>query len=252
MSFNDNNNLRLLWEIICESVIVNEKSNEQQKNIYDIFTTHLNTFRNSNNAEINLMSKNKTFISEVLKIIQQNESRNLEKNIKLNKMMFSNMVTSQDIKDTRKVKFEESLKQHQNNFNEFSNSSAPAQIDFRLPMDEEPLLDASQLVNKLVSERNYESELKMIPNNPDSKLLGQNNISNPDYNLNNNIKILTIEKEEYSSIDKIADINKLLPLQPEREKTEFDMLNNNIIILNSSILKLIEVLNNNTNDEDSA
>jgi hypothetical protein len=166
--------------------------------------------------------------------------------------MFSNMVTSQDIKDTRKVKFEESLKQHQNNFNEFSNSSAPDQIDFRLPIDEEPLLDASQLVNKLVSERNYESELKMIPNNPDSKLLGQNNISNPDYNLNNNIKILTIEKEEHSSIDKIADINKLLPLQPEREKTEFDTLNNNIIILNSSILKLIEVLNNNTNDEDSA
>lgn len=274
MSFNDKNNLRLIWEILSEAVEIQEKPDNQKQIIYNLFQSHLNTFNKTNKNEKNLMSKNKSFISEVLQIIQANESQTLEKNTQLNKLMFKDLIgndiTSQDIKDSRKVKFEESLKLHQNNFNEFTNKISPTEIDFRLPMDEEPLLDATTLVKQLASERKYETEIKIPPtastinNNNNNNLVNSSLPSVPYTNTpmnpvtqpnsinqsNPNIKILTIDKNEYVPIDQIANVSKLNQL--DKETTSIDILNKNIEILNTSILKLIEVLNNNTNEEDSS
>ena len=170
--FISNNNKALLWNILSEKGFFDNIQSEKARSILlNDFENILATI-NSENQTVDLINKNKMFITKFIDNLNNNLSNNLNNNLNNNldnnlyqpTVSFSDEVTEiyskEDIHKKKRLDFEERLKQRQTDFSNIINKPRPDEIDFSQKKDEPIASEITDIINKLREER--ELDLNMI------------------------------------------------------------------------------------------
>lgn len=250
MSFLDNSNKALLWEVLKESTIFNGLNSshfEIIKNLFENILINIDT----NFQKHPLLEKNKIAI-EIL-----TEKVNIEKNKLINERKKSNKLKiiykADDLKKERNDKLNSDYENQRRNFDSLINPIRPSEIDFldKQPLDDEPLGDNMQkLLDEKIAARNLDIE-EINPKKVSFEdginvqtNMENNNIENIEFQKNelgqkenekNNIKNL-FKKLNKVEINSDSDLNKI-------ENGKYNDLNNKV----NYLLNEVKEMKNNVN-----
>lgn len=169
VTFLNNNNLQLIWELLVEEALIQHKRPELQINILNVFNNNVNSFYESEkNKTDGLMSMNKKYIISMITYINTIEcDETLKKNTITNSMKNTNdrkyknapdLVTIEEVHNDRKVKFEQDLNRHQSDFANAITQNVPNVPDFKIKLEEEPIKEMEKKIKEMTAQRNYDIE----------------------------------------------------------------------------------------------
>ena len=152
--FISNENVEMIWEIIIDTDLIKSKQNinVQQMRQYFIEKTKL-FYDNEKNTYQNLTQMNKSFISLIVKDIQQI----LEKS-SYRQHPPPAIVTAQDIQAERKNTFDKNLNQKQEEFMAAMSVPVPEVPKFNDKMDEPIGGNMAELISRTLAQRNFEMD----------------------------------------------------------------------------------------------
>ena len=151
--FISNENVEMIWEIIIDTDLIKSKQNinVQQMRQYFIEKTKM-FYDNEKNTYQNLTQMNKSFISLIVKDIQQI----LEKSS--SRQHPPAIVTAQDIQAERKNTFDKNLNQKQEEFMAAMSVPVPEVPKFNDKMDEPIGGNMAELISRTLAQRNFEMD----------------------------------------------------------------------------------------------
>ena len=151
--FVNNDNVEMIWEIIVDADLIKSKQNINisQMRVYFIEQMKLFYENNKNTHQIDLTQMNKSFISLIIKDIQQI----LDKPIPVK----TTIVTAQDIQAERKSEFEKNLNQKRDEFMTAMAVPVPEALKFNDKLDE-PIggNNMAELISRTLAQRNFEMD----------------------------------------------------------------------------------------------
>ena len=169
VTFLNNNNLQLIWELLVEEALIQHKRPELQMNILNVFNNNVNSFYESEkNKTDGLMSMNKKYIISMITYINNIEGdETLKKNTITNSIKNNNdrqyktapdLITIEEVHNDRKVKFEQDLNRHQSDFANAITQNVPNVPDFKIKLEEEPIKEMEKIIKEMTAQRNYDIE----------------------------------------------------------------------------------------------
>ena len=259
--FSSNENKGMMWQLLYEQGAFNNISNTYINNIKGDFDKIVNVI--STKSELDLTSKNKLFLTEIVKYLEQYKENSRHVTRPLEEVQ---------------IKIDKDLKEKEKEFIELIKRPSPAEIDFTEKIDE-PLKESSinSMLNKMIAEREIEIS-NIIPPPPIKKdEIEKKEINNEDNNKINDIKEITGEKaninimisgeintnnEEIKPVKKLTndffknlsktnisetnvnETNKVVSFN-EDDEYEKDRYNSQIVYSNNNIMGLLQKLLNN-------
>ena len=258
--FSSNENKGMMWQLLYEQGAFNNISNTYINNIKGDFDKIVNII--STKSELDLTSKNKLLLTEIVKYLEQYKENSRHVTRPLEEVQ---------------IKMDKDLKEKEKEFIELIKRPSPAEIDFTEKIDE-PLKESNinSMLNKMIAEREIEIS-NIIPPPPIKK----DEINNEDNNKINDIKEITGEKaninimisgeintnnEEIKPVKKltndffknlsktnvsesnIKETNKVVSFNEDfNEDDEYkkDRCNSQIVYSNNNIMGLLQKLLNN-------
>ena len=221
--FTDTTNKALLWELLEESFakIDNNDYNQFKK----FFENHINNSDNYFDKQgiIELIDKNKYFISDTLNLINNNEWKN----------KYNQLYTSDDIRKNNLSDFEKRFMERQKEFTNLIDVKKPKEISFDDNKSDKPISNMEETLQKLQLERDQ-----------------QLNISYSDVNNKSNAKL----DENYKKIKILDDSNDVkkkvtfsnlvdaIDNKNEVEITNINDIKNDIDNIKSEIMELKNLL----------
>jgi len=168
--FSSNENKGMMWQLLYEQGAFNNISNNYINNIKGDFDKIVNVI--STKRELDLTSKNKLLLTEIVKYLEQYKENSRHVTRPLEEVQ---------------IKMDKDLKEKEKEFIELIKRPSPAEIDFTEKIDE-PLKESNinSMLNKMIAEREIEIS-NIIPPPPEKKETNIDNIDNNDNNNNNNI-----------------------------------------------------------------
>jgi hypothetical protein len=146
-TFTSKENIDLLWEILLEEPILKNISNGKQKLIYNALYTNISSFLDKEKHKLlDLVTLNKIFLGEMIKII-----RNKSGMIETENIQFK----IEDIHAERKNIFEKDLEKRKQEF-ETSIILKPPIPDFTEKIEDEKIKGMEELIAKTVAQRNFD------------------------------------------------------------------------------------------------
>ena len=255
--FSSNENKGMMWQLLYEQGAFNNISNTYINNIKGDFDKIVNVI--STKRELDLTSKNKLLLTEIVKYLEQykENSRHITRPL-----------------EEVQIKMDKDLKEKEKEFIELIKRPSPAEIDFTEKIDE-PLKESNinSMLNKMIAEREIEIS-NIIPPPPIKKdEIEKKEINNEDNNKINNIKEITGENaninimisdeinannEEIKPVKKLTNDffknlsksnvteknNKIVSFN-EDEEYENDRYNSQIVYTNNNIMDLLKKMLNN-------
>lgn len=255
--FSSNKNKGMMWQLLYEQGAFNNISNTYINNIKGDFDKIVNVI--STKRELDLTSKNKLLLTEIVKYLEQykENSRHITRPL-----------------EEVQIKMDKDLKEKEKEFIELIKRPSPAEIDFTEKIDE-PLKESNinSMLNKMIAEREIEIS-NIIPPPPIKKdEIEKKEINNEDNNKINNIKEITGENaninimisdeinannEEIKPVKKLTNDffknlsksnvteknNKIVSFN-EDEEYENDRYNSQIVYTNNNIMDLLKKMLNN-------
>jgi hypothetical protein len=151
--FISNENVELIWEIIIDTDMIKSKQNINVSQMRQYFIEKTKMFYdNEKNTYQNLTQMNKSFISLIVKDIQQI----LEKSS--SRQHPPAIVTAQDIQAERKNTFDKNLNQKQEEFMAAMSVPVPEVPKFNDKMDEPIGGNMAELISRTLAQRNFEMD----------------------------------------------------------------------------------------------
>ncbi len=263
--FSSNENKGMMWQLLYEQGAFNNISNTYINNIKGDFDKIVNVI--STKSELDLTSKNKLLLTEIVKYLEQYKENSRHVTRPLEEVQ---------------IKMDKDLKEKEKEFIELIKRPSPAEIDFTEKIDE-PLKESSinSMLNKMIAEREIEIS-NIIPPPPIKKdEIEKKEINNEDNNKINDIKEITGEKaninimisgeintnnEEIKPVKKLTndffknlsktnisetnvnETNKVVSFNEdfnEDDEYEKDRYNSQIVYSNNNIMGLLQKLLNN-------
>ena len=236
-----NSNIQLIWDIIIDEGILQNKTKNTLNQIVDFFNFSIKDFfekerKNTSNL-IELNKKYILFFIQYIRIqypsskvnVQKKQAQPLELTQKLESLQSTqqrqtqtldkNLVTFEELQKERISKFEQDLLQKQQDFTNFMDVRVPEKPNFSDPMDS-PLDKTDILIQRTIQQRNLEAE--QYKNNTTNKevldiwlqpqttsIKKENSIEN-----DKSIKYIKIGHEEIVNHIKQNEIIELHPSKP--------------------------------------
>jgi hypothetical protein len=165
-NFLNNENVKVLWDVVIDEDIIKRQSREFQENILKLFRSNLKGFYDVESQKTtNLVDMNKKYILLILnyanKQIKQNvnpEYRKIKILDELPQKKVNELITYEEIQNDKRTQFDKDLNRRQE---EFSNSMAlpvPPVPKFTDNLDDGPISEIEKAIKELTSQRNYDVE----------------------------------------------------------------------------------------------
>jgi hypothetical protein len=279
--FLNNENVKVLWDVIIDEDIIKRQPREFHENILNLFRTNLKGFYDVESSKTtSLVDMNKKYILLILnhanKQITQNikpEYRKIKILDELPQKKVNELITYEEIQNDKRSQFEKDLNRRQE---DFTNSMAlpvppvPKFTDDKL--DEGPISEIEKAIKDLTSQRNYDVEQisknnnNNLNSNTDNWLKSQetsvkNDKMNPQLsningnNVNNSINVNN-SRLKYIKIDNnLENENQIISLEREKQMSPkknvtWDLTNE--VKENEVMLKMEEIINDDNEEHDDA
>ena len=161
-------NMQMLWEVISDEDIFKFLAPDIQSKIYITFFNNIQNFYESEKSNTStLVDINKKYIMLILNFIQKTYPYKPSK-IKIHNEIpiDRQFITSEEIQNDKKTRFERDLLQRQTEFENSIHIKPPMVPDFADKEVDEPLKDIDKIVNEMKMRRNYDVEkIIQIQNN---------------------------------------------------------------------------------------
>ena len=161
--FISNENVELIWEIIIDTDMIKSKQNINVSQMRQYFIEKTKIFyENEKNTYQNLTQMNKSFISLIVKDIQQILEKSSSQQQPLQQQQQQqkapSIVTAQDIQAERKSTFDKNLNQKQEEFMAAMSVPVPEVPKFNDKMDEPIGGNMAELISRTLAQRNFEMD----------------------------------------------------------------------------------------------
>lgn len=164
--FLNNENIKVLWDVIIDEDIIKRQSREFQENILNLFRSNVKGFYDVESQKTtNLVDMNKKYILLILnhanKQIAQNskpEYRKIKILDELPEKKVNELITYEEIQNDKRSQFDKDLNRRQE---EFTNSMAlpvPPVPKFTDNLEDGPITEIEKAIKELTSQRNYDVE----------------------------------------------------------------------------------------------
>jgi len=227
--FLEKENVEMIWEVISDEDIMQNKTADEMNEIQKIFINDIrlfyNTERGSNN-NLDLMSMNKKFIEKVLinlREIHEFSSKNQKQKQKQN----LEAITAEDIQTSRQNEFEKEFIRKQKEFSSAMTMKVPEKPKFDDALDK-PIGEMEELIARTLAQRNF--DIEQIQQNidkekattflksQDTSLKGEK--TGTSYNINqNDVKYIKIGNEELPDAANKIEAIELQEPKAERRKS---------------------------------
>ncbi len=277
--FLNNENVKVLWDVIIDEDIIKRQSREFHENILNLFRTNLKGFYDVESSKTtSLVDMNKKYILLILnhanKQITQNvkpEYRKIKILDELPQKKVNELITYEEIQNDKRSQFEKDLNRRQE---DFTNSMAlpvppvPKFTDDKL--DEGPISEIEKAIKDLTSQRNYDVEQisknnnNNLNSNTDNWLKSQEtsvkndkmnpqlsniNGQNGNTNVNNSrLKYLKINND-LENENQVISLEREKQVSPKKNVT-WDLTNE--VRENEVMLKMEEIVNDDNEEDDDA
>jgi len=256
-------NIMMLWELISENDLVKDKSMDEINNIRDFLNKILPEFYEAERKiQPDLMSMNKKFLEYVFSIISksQRQNRNNNQSQERNKQL----ITNEEIKESRINQFENDLAERQQDFTNSMTLPVPEAPKFSDNLDT-PIYEMETIVKRTIAQRNMEmnqvynsmvnqSQVENWLKSSETSIKKEkmnNNINNASNNSNNNnnnnkVRYIKIENENIDNNILKNDIIDLNEREKQYQQEQLKKMSNKQISFNNKI-EIKEIPNNDDN-----
>ena len=238
-TFTSKENIDLLWEILLEEPILKNVSIGKQKLVYNALYTNISSFFDKEKHEsLDLVTLNKIFLGEMVKILRNNKSEIIEKeNIKFK---------VEDIHAERKNIFEKDLEKRKNDLETYITLKPPIP-DFTEKIEDAKIKGMEELIAKTVAQRNFDISQINTKINAEDWLKPQET-SIKTNNLKNTVKI----EEKVNNDNEVIELSsipsrKKITWSKDNDVKYFDSNSEEIPILNK-LKKINDPLSQLSND----
>ena len=266
--FLNNENVKVLWDVVIDEDIIKRQSREFQENILNLFRSNLKGFYDVEcKKTTNLVDMNKKYILLILNHANKQITHNVKPEYRKIKILdelpqkkVNELITYEEIQNDKRSQFEKDLNRRQEEFTNAMALPVPPVPKFTDNLEEGPISEIEKAIKELTSQRNYDVEQISKSNNTnlnsntDNWLKPQetsvkNDKMNPQLsNINGNTN-LNNSRLKYLKIDNnLENENQIISL--EREKQMSPKKNVTWDLTNEVKLKMEEIVNND-NEEDS-
>ena len=172
-NFLNNENIKVLWDVVIDEDIVKRQSREFQENILNLFRSNLKGFYDVESQKTtNLVDMNKKYILLILnyanKQIKQNvkpEYRKIKILDELPQKKVNELITYEEIHNDRRSQFDKDLNRRQEEFTNAMSLQVPPVPKFTDNLDDGPITEIEKAIKELTSQRNYDVEQISRSNN---------------------------------------------------------------------------------------
>ena len=209
-SFLNDDNLNLIWEVIADETTLRTKSPVLNKNAGQTFRDNLSKFYNEH-RESDLFTMNKKYIMFMINYIKNQDK--LEENN--NKKNSNDLVTFKEIQNNKRVKFDDELTRHLNDFKSAIPNEPPIIPNFKIELNDEPIKEMEKELMEIKAKRNY--EINEINSRVQKPIIQNPTIQTPVMEDNSNNK-------KYIKISDEAPLNNVFNvINLETEDTDTDL-----------------------------
>jgi hypothetical protein len=150
MSFNSNENKALLWGLMYEGGVFTNIPPEHLSKVKEMFETKIESW---NNMDGSILDRNKKAMMEMVKDLEKLRNKstlNSDRN-------YDTPVTTKEIQNQRREKFNTNLEKKQNEFNEMITAKKPSRPDFTDTPDETPIgSEMDKLLADMIAKRDLQ------------------------------------------------------------------------------------------------
>ena len=281
-SFLNNENVKVLWDVVIDEDIIKRQSREFHENILKLFRNNLKGFYDVESQKTtNLVDMNKKYILLILnhanKQIAQNvkpEYRKIKILDELPQKKVNELITYEEIHNDKRSQFDKDLNRRQEEFTNAMALPVPPVPKFSDNLEDGPISEIDKAIKELTSQRNYDVEQISRSNNSNlnsntdnwlkpqetsvknDKLTPQaQNIQNGNINGNNSrLKYLKTDNENVEN--QVISLDREKQMSPKKNVT-WDLKPYNYSsdvkdeLLNEVRLTMEEIVNDNDNNEDA-
>ena len=165
-NFLNNENVKVLWDVVIDEDIIKGQSREFQENILNLFRTNIKGFYDVESKKTtSLVDMNKKYVLLILnyankQIAQKSkpEYRKIKILDELPQKKVNELITYEEIQNDKRSQFDKDLNRRQE---EFTNSMAlpvPPVPKFTDNLDDGPISEIEKAIKELTSQRNYDVE----------------------------------------------------------------------------------------------
>jgi hypothetical protein len=285
-SFLNNENVKVLWDVVIDEDIIKRQSREFHENILNLFRSNLKGFYDVESQKTtNLIDMNKKYILLILNYankqiaqIAQNvkpEYRKIKILDELPQKKVNELITYEEIQNDKRSQFEKDLNRRQEDFSNSMALPVPPVPKFSDNLEDGPISEIEKAIKELTSQRNYDVEQINKSNNnslnsntdnwlkpqetsvKNDKLTPQQPIQNGNNGNNSRLKYLKIDNENVEN--QVISLEREKQISPKKNVT-WDLKPYNYSsdvkdeLLNEVRLTMEEISepdNDNINDEDA-
>ena len=286
-NFLNNENVKVLWDVVIDEDIIKRQSREFHENILKLFRNNLKGFYDVESQKTtNLVDMNKKYILLILNYankqiaqIAQNvkpEYRKIKILDELPQKKVNELITYEEIHNDKRSQFDKDLTKRQEEFTSAMSLQVPPVPKFTDNLEDGPITEIEKAIKELTSQRNYDVEQINKSNNnslnsntdnwlkpqetsvKNDKLSPQPPIQNGNINGNNSrLKYIKTDNENVEnqviSLDREKQMspkkNVTWDLKPYNYSTEIkDELLNEV---SNEVRLTMEEISENDNEEDS-
>ena len=284
-SFLNNENVKVLWDVVIDEDIIKRQSREFHENILKLFRNNLKGFYDVESQKTtNLVDMNKKYILLILNYanrqiaqIAQNvkpEYRKIKILDELPQKKVNELITYEEIQNDKRTQFDKDLNRRQEEFTNLMALPVPPVPKFSDNLEDGPISEIDKAIKELTSQRNYDVEQISRSNNnslnsntdnwlksqetsvKSDKLTPQQPLQNGNINSNNSrLKYLKIDNENVENQVISLDMEKQMSpkknvtwdLKPYNYSSDIkdELLNE---VSNEVRLTMEEIVNDNDED----
>jgi hypothetical protein len=172
-NFLNNENVKVLWDVVIDEDIIKRQSREFHENILKLFRSNLKGFYDVESQKTtNLVDMNKKYILLILNYANKQIAQNVKPEYRKIKILdelpqkkVNELITYEEIQNDKRSQFDKDLNRRQE---EFSNSMAlpvPPVPKFSDNLEDGPINEIEKAIKELTSQRNYDVEQISRSNN---------------------------------------------------------------------------------------
>jgi hypothetical protein len=248
--FLNNENVKVLWDVVIDEDIIKRQSREFQENILNLFRSNLKGFYDVEcKKTTNLVDMNKKYILLILNHANKQIAQiaQIAQNVKpeykkikildeLPQKKVNELITYEEIQNDKRSQFEKDLNRRQEEFTNAMALPVPPVPKFTDNLEEGPISEIEKAIKELTSQRNYDVEQisknnnTNLNSNTDNWLKSQetsvkndkmnpqlSNIKNGNTNVNNSINVNN-SRLKYLKIDNnLENENQIISLEKEKQ-----------------------------------
>ena len=245
-NFLNNENVKVLWDVVIDEDIIKRQSREFHENILNLFRSNLKGFYDVESQKTtNLIDMNKKYILLILNYankqiaqIAQNvkpEYRKIKILDELPQKKVNELITYEEIQNDKRSQFEKDLNRRQEDFSNSMALPVPPVPKFSDNLEDGPISEIEKAIKELTSQRNYDVEQINKSNNnslnsntdnwlkpqetsvKNDKLTPQQPIQNGNINGNNGNINGNNSRLKYLKIDNENVENQVISLEREKQ-----------------------------------